>query len=77
LQEVGLLDVEDAETGEFITVDTSSGFFKQGFHKNQVQWLKNREQILKSSGIARINLSTRGDYAKPIMEFFERQKRSR
>jgi len=72
----GILEFEDAETGEIVGIDTSSPLVRASFET----WAGKDQEVLmdmlRSLNIDHIVLSTGGDYTKPLMRFFrERAKR--
>ena len=71
LPDMGLLKVEDPETGETFWIDTSS-------HKSMKQLRKeigikqsNFRKEIKKSGIDLISISTDEDFVDPLMSFFK------
>jgi len=75
---VGLLTLEDAETGELTWVDTSDKRWREAFHR-RVQTLEDEKQraFIRSS-VDRINVGTDKDYINPLTGFFQqRAKRIR
>lgn len=75
LPELGLLLVEDAETGEQILVDTHDPAFRQRFQAVTQQ----REQAIKaaftSAGVDALTLATDEDMVRAIMRFASSRKR--
>jgi uncharacterized protein (DUF58 family) len=74
---LGLLDLQDSETGEIFTVDASSKAFQQSLAGYQQEWKNQRDRFFKSANIERILLTTEGDYSKPIVEYFKKRKRKK
>jgi len=71
LPNVGLIEVQDAETGQRALVDTSSKRVRNEMEKH---WHKQREQaakLLRQLKIDHIRLQSDRDFAKPLVEFFE------
>ncbi|MBN1697565.1 MAG: DUF58 domain-containing protein [Spirochaetales bacterium] len=73
---VGLLELEDAETGEIITIDTGDPAVRRMYERRG----REREDLLKklfhSTGVDHIDIRTDRDYLQKIMRFFlEREKR--
>jgi len=75
LPNVGLLRVEDAETGTVKVIDTGS---KQLREKHQ-QWFDDHEQQIKETfyrtGSDVLTLPTDEDYIKSLLGFFKRRSR--
>ncbi len=78
LPEVGILELEDAETGESVLIDTTDKILREEFSK-KVQTLKEkRNKNFKSMNLDAINISTEKSYIEPLILFFRiRAKRFR
>lgn len=75
LPSCGLLDVVDSETGEAITVNTSSRYFKD-FQKQQAEHNNAKiKQSLRLSRIDVISVSVGSDIVAPLITFFKRRSR--
>jgi uncharacterized protein (DUF58 family) len=72
---IGVVDFEDAETGEVVTIDTSSSRFRRDYQKLVAGRRELREQQLKRAQVERINVDTHGDIAGPLIQFFRRRNR--
>jgi uncharacterized protein (DUF58 family) len=78
LPDIGLLQMEDAESGESVMLDTSSRSVRSGFARWWNKRLERINQTLVSCGVDRIPLRAGEDYVKPIVRFFlAREKRFR
>jgi uncharacterized protein (DUF58 family) len=75
---VGLLTLEDAETGELTWVDTSDKKWQQAFHRRVDKLEEEKQQAFLRSSVDRINIDTDKDYINPLTAFFQqRAKRIR
>jgi uncharacterized protein (DUF58 family) len=75
---VGLLTLEDAETGELTWVDTSDKKWQQAFHQRVDKLEEEKYQAFIRSSVDRINIGTDMDYINPLTGFFQqRAKRIR
>lgn len=75
--DVGLIDLQDAETGESVVIDTSHPEFRETMKsqfKTQYELFQNR---LKKNGVDTFSFSADDDYHKPLLAFFKRRKRVR
>jgi len=72
----GIMEFEDAETGEIILIDTSSPQVRKNYETHAGENQKALISMLRSLNIDHISLSTEGDYTLPLIRFFrERAKR--
>ena len=72
---VGLIELEDAETGETILFDTRS---KKSLAIYRREIGRRREQLdglLRSTGTDEIRVSTETGYVKPIVKFFQKREK--
>lgn len=78
LPDIGLVLVEDAETGEQLYVDTSDKKFRQRFRAAAQQREAALTETFKRSGIDALTLSTEEDLVRAIVRFAKlRQQRRR
>ena len=73
LPDLGLIPLEDAETGEEVLVDTSSEKLREAYKEKRSKAKKElREKFIRSK-IDTIELHTNESYVKPLMNFFQRR----
>jgi uncharacterized protein (DUF58 family) len=74
IPDVGLIELEDKETGEQILVDTSDEDFRNSYSKlisnNELQFISNLRKIK----IDTLQLFTEQNYSIPLRKFFRRRK---
>ncbi len=75
LPSMGLVDLEDGETGEILTVDTSSPAFRSAYRAQMKKLRDDRDQLLKRSQVDRIEVNTSQDFVDPLVEFFRRRNK--
>lgn len=76
IPDVGLIELEDAETGEIMLVDTTSPQFQQQFHTAVAQETQKRQNFFKSLGIDLLEINTAKPFENALMAFFKaREKR--
>ena len=75
LPRVGLLELEDAESGEHVVVNTSDPRIRTLFRENVVQRQDALNQLLKQTGIDRIDIRTDQGYVEPLIRFFQQRAR--
>ena len=68
---VGLIKVEDSESGEMRWVDSSNKKVRTNYNNNYRVFEKELKQTLQSSGVDHIDIKTGKDYIKPLMNFFK------
>jgi uncharacterized protein (DUF58 family) len=67
---VGFLELEDAETGETVLIDTGSTEIRETFFSESQEERDKREKFFKSIGVDNINILTDRSYVEPITKFF-------
>lgn len=74
LPDLGIVEVQDAETGEILSVDTSSFEVKQQYEKEMRVRKEKRDRLLRLAQAERVDLSTQGDLTAPLVDFFRRRR---
>ena len=78
LPAVGYIELEDAETGELLTVNLSDPAFREAFDRDVTETRTALERAFRTIGIDVIEISTDRPYADRLMRFFrQRAKRFR
>ena len=78
LPAVGYIELEDAETGEQLTVNVSDPAFREAFDHDVTETRTTLEREFRKTGIDVIELSTDRPYADRLLRFFrQRAKRFR
>jgi uncharacterized protein (DUF58 family) len=77
LPPVGLIELEDPETGERVVVDTSSPSFRSAFRSVNGRRRAALNRALRRSRVDVIDIETGRPYVKPLMRFFEDRMRRR
>lgn len=73
---LGLVDLQDAETGEIVTVDTSSRRFQAQYAANYKQRAENRERQLTRAKVDRVYVDTSHSFVDPLIKFFSSRHRT-
>ena len=73
--DVGLLGLEDAETGQVQWVDTSQAAWQREFRERADRFDSVRTKVLSSAGIDRIDIGGDGDYVSALKRFFQQRAR--
>ncbi|HEX2679196.1 MAG TPA: DUF58 domain-containing protein [Polyangiales bacterium] len=78
LPDLGVLLVEDLETGELVEVDTTSRATREAYASRIARKRAEREQLFRRLDLDHLTILTDQPYARPIAELFrKRQKRER
>lgn len=76
LPNVGLIELQDAETGEVTLLDTSNSLARKEFSMYVKQQKQERTKLFRSMGVDTIEILTNKNYVEPIIHFFRiREKR--
>lgn len=71
---MGLLDFIDPESGELMTVDTSSILFKRHYTREVKQYQEKVAAELRKSRVDLIELRNGDDFVQPLANYFKRRK---
>jgi uncharacterized protein (DUF58 family) len=71
--DVGLVQVEDSETGGRLLIDTSNAGVRRRIEEEMARRREESARLLRSLRIDHIALRTDRDFARPLVEFFERR----
>jgi uncharacterized protein (DUF58 family) len=77
LVDVGLLALEDPESGEMLVVDTSDAQLRGEFRRRQFAARAERDRFLRSLDIDAITVRTDQPYTKALLRFFTERERRR
>ncbi|MDZ7316089.1 MAG: DUF58 domain-containing protein [candidate division KSB1 bacterium] len=78
MPDVGILELEDAETGEILLLDTSSLEVRREFAQRTSEWSEQREKLFRTLAVDSIDIRTDQPYIEPLIRFFRmRAKRFR
>ena len=76
LPDVGILTLEDEETGELIELDTSSPRVREAVSAQAAARTKSQKDIFRKSKVDLIDMATGTDYVEALIQFFKnREKR--
>ena len=77
IPDIGVVVMEDAETGEQLYVDTHDRKFRQRFHEAALQREAALNQSFKRAGVDALSLSTEEDLVRAIVRFAQQRKQRR
>lgn len=73
LPNVGLIALQDAETGESVIVDTRSAQTRQLYAEQKQRAAAERRHIFRASQVDNIDIRTDEPYVKPLLRFFRQR----
>jgi len=77
IPDVGLVTLEDAESGETVVLDTASDAFRSTYAVTGEASRKRLDDLLKSLGVDELSITTGEDYVPELSRFFrKREKRA-
>ena len=77
LPDAGIIVVEDAETGELLSVDTSDPQFRRRFHEVATAREEDLQALAKRAGVPLYEVSTDDDLVRALMRIVESRRRQR
>ena len=72
---VGLIELEDSETGEEILVDTTDDAWRQAYQRHNKSLRDARDQMFRVMGIDTIHVHTDRPYIDSVIQFFKKRAR--
>ena len=75
LPNVGILELEDAETGENIQIDTKVRRVREAFRRLASEKAQQKSRMLRSANVDTINVFTDKPYIEPLLKFFRMRER--
>ncbi len=70
---VGLMAMEDPETGKVVWVDTNNLQWQQAFHKRLAEQEMRKKRSFIQAGVDHIDIQTNEDYTIPLTAFFHQR----
>jgi uncharacterized protein (DUF58 family) len=75
LPDIGVVELEDAETGQTVIVDTSDPGVRRQYHEQAEAQRERREHLFRANGIESVEISTASSYVEPLIAFFHKRGR--
>ena len=75
LPRLGIMEFQDAETGEIVMIDTSSSRVREEFHRLSEERIQRRTELFRSAAIDSISVQTGEPYVGALMKFFRMRER--
>jgi uncharacterized protein (DUF58 family) len=73
LSDVGLIELEDAETDEAIILDTRDARAREMYRQLNLNAIEARRKHFRSNKIDNIEIRTDGSYVEPLIRFFQQR----
>ena len=75
LPSLGLMMLQDLETGAHLLVDTGSAAVRRQYAERRAAAIAQRQQLFRSLGLDTIEVYTHEPYITPLMQFFRQRER--
>ena len=75
IPQVGIIALEDAETGDLVWVDTNDDGWRQSYEEQVLAEEQAKVQMMRSLAIDRIALVNGNEYVSALNDFFKRRER--
>lgn len=73
LPPIGMIKLKDAETGNYVVVDSSSAKIRRQYSEWWQNHLARLDSMFKKCGVDYVNINTREDYVKSLMTLFKKR----
>jgi len=77
LPNVGLLEIQDAETGELTVLDTGDKSVRSDYSRRAKARFIQRERLFDALNMDHVDISTQGDYVDQLVRFFHKRQQRR
>ena len=77
MPDAGLIQLEDAETGEMVIIDTGSASFRKRYEQLGGARLDGLKKLFRSMDVDHIDIRTGEDYVFDLVKFFRNRERRR
>jgi uncharacterized protein (DUF58 family) len=77
LPDIGIVAIEDAESGELIEIDTGNETLRRRFAEVALDRTAQLERAFKSEAVDSLRITTDQSYVAPLMAFFKNRQRKR
>ncbi len=77
IPDMGVVDLQDAETGEIISVDSSSKVFREHWKETRKELIQKRDKMLRLAHVDRVDIDSGGEYIDPLIKFFKMRNHRR
>lgn len=75
LPDIGLIRMQDAETGSLLWVDSSSKTTRERYKANWIKTQKTTEELFARSGVDQVKIATDQNYVQPLINLFKKREK--
>ena len=75
MPDVGIIALDDAETGEDFIIDTGNKNFRKQYKKDALRRMDERRKLLRSVNVDNIDVRTDSPYTESLIKFFRMRER--
>ncbi len=75
LPDIGLIRMQDAETGSLLWVDSSSKTTRERYKANWLKTQKTTEELFARSGVDQVKIATDQNYVQPLINLFKKREK--
>ncbi len=76
IEDAGLIELKDPESGRRMLVDTGSKSFRDYYRATVAKRLDTLRSTLRSAGVDQIAVTTDSDYVEPLVRFFKKRAKT-
>jgi hypothetical protein len=76
LPDIGMVKVQDMESGKAQWLNTSDAMVRYNYHQNFINQSSETKNIFKKSGSQLLHIRTDEDYVKVLQNFFRKRKKT-
>lgn len=73
IPDLGLVDLQDPETGEVITVDSGDSRFQKEFSDLFKKRRQSRDELLRRAQVEKVSIQSKESFVEPVIAFFRRR----
>lgn len=75
LPDIGLIRMQDAETGSLLWVDSSNKSTREQYRANWLKTQKTTEELFARSGVDQVKIATDQNYVQPLINLFKKREK--
>ncbi len=75
LPKLGIMEFQDAETGEIVLIDTANAGSRDEFRRLVDEQMQRRDELFRSAGVDAVSVQTDKPYIGELLRFFRMRER--